>query len=77
MGDQVNKQTITRDKNMSTSVMLLIKLVGIKIRELLEEMGFNEDNTPIGKGSLLCALEDTKHKLGMGRSCDFIRLIML
>ena len=65
MGDQVNKQTITRDKNMSTSVMLLIKLVGIKIRELLEEMGFSEENTPIVKGSALCALEDTKPELGL------------
>ena len=55
----------------------MIKLVEIKIRELLEEMGFSEDNTPIGKGSLICALEDTKPELGIGRSCDIIRLKML
>ena len=55
----------------------MIKLVEIKIRELLEEMGFSEDSTPIGKGSLICALEDTKPELGIGRSCDIIRLKML
>jgi len=29
------------------------------------EMGFSEDNTPIVKGSALCALEDTKPELGV------------
>jgi len=43
----------------------MIELVEMEIRELLEEMGFSEDNTPIVKGSALCALEDTKPELGL------------
>merc|ERR1719385_488691 len=43
----------------------MIELVEMEIRELLEEMGFSEDNTPIVKGSALCALEDTKPELGV------------
>ena len=37
----------------------MIELVEMEIRELLEEKGFSEDNTPIVKGSARCALEDT------------------
>ena len=43
----------------------LIKLVEMEIRGLLEEMGFSEENTPIVKGSALCAIEDTKPELGV------------
>ena len=43
----------------------MIELVEMEIRELLEEMGFSEDNTPIVRGSALCALEDTKPELGV------------
>eukprot|EP00092_Neocalanus_flemingeri_P001049 GFUD01001119.1.p1 GENE.GFUD01001119.1~~GFUD01001119.1.p1 ORF type:complete len:483 (-),score=152.01 GFUD01001119.1:123-1394(-) len=43
----------------------MIELVEMEIRELLDEMGFSEDNTPIVKGSALCALEDTKPELGL------------
>jgi len=43
----------------------MIELVEMEIRELLEEMGFSEENTPIVKGSALCALEDTKPELGL------------
>merc|ERR1719318_1209568 len=43
----------------------MIELVEMEIRELLEEMGFSEENTPIVKGSALCALEDTKPELGV------------
>ena len=42
----------------------MIELVEMEIRELLEEMGFSEDSTPIVKWSALwCALEDTKPEL--------------
>ena len=42
----------------------MIELVEMEIRELLDAMGFSEDDTPIVKGSALCALEDTKPELG-------------
>ena len=43
----------------------MIELVEMEIRELLEEMGFREDNTPIVIWSALRALEDTKPELGI------------
>jgi len=43
----------------------MIELVEMEIRELLEEMGFSEEDTPIVKGSALCALENTKPELGV------------
>jgi len=43
----------------------MIELVEMEIRELLGEMGFDEDSTPIVKGSALCALEGTKPELGV------------
>jgi len=43
----------------------MIELVEMEIRELLEEMGFSEEDTPIVKGSALCALEGTKPELGV------------
>ena len=43
----------------------MIELVEMEIRELLEELGFREDNTPIVIWSALCALEDTKPELGI------------
>jgi len=42
----------------------MIELVEMEIRELLEEMGFSED-TPVLKGSALCALEDKQPELGV------------
>jgi len=42
----------------------MIELVEMEIRELLEEMGWDGDATPIVKGSALCALEGTKKELG-------------
>ena len=42
----------------------MIELVEMEIRELLDAMGFSEDNTPIVKGSALCALDGTKPELG-------------
>merc|ERR1719508_160700 len=42
----------------------MIELVEMEIRELLDEMGIDEDHSPIVKGSALCALEDTKPELG-------------
>ena len=43
----------------------MIELVEMEIRELLEEMGFPEENSPIVKGSALAALEDTNKELGV------------
>lgn len=42
----------------------MIELVEMEISELLQEMGF-EENTPIIKGSALCALDGTKPELGL------------
>jgi len=42
----------------------MIELVEMEIRELLEAMSFSEENTPIVKGSALCALDGTKPELG-------------
>jgi len=43
----------------------MIELVEMEVRELLDEMGFSEDNSPIVKGSALCALEDKQPELGV------------
>ncbi|XP_014480609.1 PREDICTED: elongation factor Tu, mitochondrial [Dinoponera quadriceps] len=42
----------------------MVELVEIEIRELLNEMGYDGDNTPIVKGSALCALEGKNPELG-------------
>jgi len=43
----------------------MIELVEMEIRELLEEMGFSEECSPIVKGSALAALEDSNKELGV------------
>jgi len=43
----------------------MIELVEMEVRELLDEMGFSEENTPIVKGSALCALEGNNPELGV------------
>lgn len=42
----------------------MIELVEMEIRELLEEMGFPEENSPIVKGSALAALDGSNEELG-------------
>jgi elongation factor Tu len=42
----------------------MLELVEMELRELLQEYGFNADETPIVTGSALCALEDREPKLG-------------
>jgi len=42
----------------------MIELVEMEIAELLSEMGFNEEDVPIIKGSALCALNGTKPEMG-------------
>lgn len=42
----------------------MIELVEMEIRETLNNMGFDGDNTPIVKGSALCALEETEPEIG-------------
>jgi len=41
-----------------------VELVEMELRELMTELGFDGDNTPIVKGSALCALEDRDQELG-------------
>merc|ERR1719403_543848 len=53
----------------------MIELVEMEIRELLEEMGFDENNTPIVKGSALCALEDTKPELGVDAINELMNVV--
>jgi len=43
----------------------MIELVEMEIRELLDEMGYSEENSPIVKGSALCALEGKQPELGV------------
>ena len=42
----------------------MVDLVEMEVVELLSEMGFDGPNTPIIKGSALCAVEGTKPELG-------------
>ena len=43
----------------------MIELVEMEIVELLNEMGFNGDETPIVKGSALMALDGKREEIGM------------
>jgi elongation factor Tu len=42
----------------------MVDLVEMEIRELLTEMGYDGDNTPVVKGSALCALEGKNPEIG-------------
>ena len=42
----------------------VLELVEIETRELLDEIGFDGENTPIVSGSALCALNDIQHDIG-------------
>lgn len=42
----------------------MVELVEMEIRELMTEMGFDGDNTPVVKGSALCALEEKNPEIG-------------
>ena len=42
----------------------MTELVEMEIMELLSEMGFDGENTPIVKGSALCAVEGKSPELG-------------
>lgn len=52
----------------------MIELVEMEIRELLEEMGFDE-NTPVVKGSALCALEDKQPELGVDSINELMQVV--
>lgn len=41
-----------------------VELVEMELRELMTELGFDGDNTPIIQGSALCALEDREPEMG-------------
>ncbi len=43
----------------------MVELVEMEIRELLTEFGYDGDNTPLIKGSALCAIDGKKPELGM------------
>jgi len=53
----------------------MIELVEMEIRELLEEMGFDEEKTPIVKGSALCALEGTNPDLGVNAINELMEVV--
>jgi len=53
----------------------MIELVEMEISELLEEMGFSADNTPIVKGSALCALEDKSPELGVDSINQLMQIV--
>lgn len=53
----------------------MIELVDMEIRELLDEMGFTEENSPIVKGSALCALEGTKPEIGAQAIEELMRVV--
>lgn len=53
----INKVDMTNDSEM-------IDLVELEMREVLSEFGFDGDNTPVLKGSALCALEDKNPEIG-------------
>ena len=53
----------------------MIELVEMEIRELLDEMGFNGDETPIVKGSALCALDGTKPELGVDSINELMKVV--
>lgn len=42
----------------------MVELVEMEIRETLNNMGYDGDNTPVVKGSALCALENTEPEIG-------------
>lgn len=42
-----------------------VELVEMELRELMTELGFDGDNTPIIHGSALCALEDRDPEMGL------------
>ena len=52
----VNKADLVDDE--------MLELVELEVCDLLNELGFDGDNTPVICGSALCALEDTDPKLG-------------
>jgi len=53
----INKADVVDDEE-------LLDLVEMEIRELLDEFGFEGDDTPFVRGSALCALEDREPEIG-------------
>lgn len=53
----------------------MVELVEMEIRELLSEMGYDGDNTPIAKGSALCALEGKKPEIGSQAVLELLDLV--
>ena len=53
----------------------MIELVEMEIRELLDEMGFPEENSPIVKGSALAALEDSNKELGVDAITELMKVV--
>jgi len=53
----------------------MIELVEMEIRELLEEMGFPEENSPIVKGSALAALDESNKELGVDAIEELMRVV--
>jgi len=53
----------------------MIELVEMEIRELLEEMGFPEERSPIVKGSALAALDGSNKELGVDAIEELMRVV--
>lgn len=50
----------------------LLELVEMELRELLDEYGFDGDNTPFVTGSALCAIENTRPEIGKDRVLELL-----
>jgi len=53
----------------------MIELVEMEVRELLSEHGYPGDDTPIIKGSALCAVEDKDPKLGRDAVAELMETV--
>lgn len=53
----------------------LLELVEMEIRELLDTYGFDGDNTPIIRGSALCALEDKNPEVGVNAVIELMKAV--
>ncbi|KAM4637237.1 elongation factor Tu, mitochondrial [Amazona ochrocephala] len=53
----------------------LLALVELELRELLQEMGFDGEGTPIVVGSALCALQDREPELGLNSVLKLLEAI--
>ena len=53
----------------------MIELVEMEIRELMTEMGFDGDSTPVIKGSALAAVEDKTPEIGRNSVIELMETV--